>query len=145
MHSHMKMRQRQNRDKGMTNAELWFYENYLIKTPYKWTFQAQWQFRLFDFWNSKLGVAFEIDGPEHNTAYDKKRDQLESFRSSIITLRVKNYDEDSAKKKVESLILIPTWKQRRIDSASSCLKIIRKKEIASIKDEIFKLKYYSTT
>lgn len=114
MHPHMAMRQKQNRDKGMTKAEEWFFKNYLSEmTDRKWTFQTQWQWRLFDFWNAELGVAFEIDGPEHDFIYDYGRDCLEWARSRIIVLRVPNFDDKTAARQMLLLHSIGSWKERR--------------------------------
>lgn len=112
--AHMKMRKQQNINRGMTAAEKWFYENYLQnRSSYKWSFQARWGFRLFDFWCHTLGCAIEIDGSEHNSELDFQKDQKEWNRSRIITIRIHNFDEKDAEQCVEKLKSISSWNERR--------------------------------
>jgi hypothetical protein len=68
----------------------------LEKTGHTWTRQARWGYRLFDFWCCPLGVAVEVDGPEHKQDYDSYRDEYIFRRSGIVVLRVPNRDEAAA-------------------------------------------------
>jgi len=111
----MKLRQNQNRAKGMTPAEKWLFENFLKKTTLNWTHQAQWGFRLFDFWNAFLGVAIEVDGPEHRPEADLFKDETEWGRSKIVTFRVRNFNRADASLAMGSLQLLRPWKERRLE------------------------------
>lgn len=121
-HEHMRQRQIQNRSKGMTKAEKWFYENYLNQTNMTWTFQARWGWRLFDFWNHKKGIAIEVDGPEHNKFKDLIKDEIEIKRSAIITIRVKNFDSDSSMRAIEKIISEKDWNTRRMQAGLKSIK-----------------------
>lgn len=116
---HMLMRQLQHRAKGMTKAETWFFENFLMKTQVKWNKQCAWGFRLFDFWNHRLGVAIEVDGPEHNEETDLIEDFKEWERSRIITIRVRNFNRDDATYCMEKLPLVEPWDARRFAAGLS--------------------------
>jgi len=85
----------------------------LRTTPHKWTKQAMWGYRLFDFWSDELGVAVEVDGLEHNAAYDAYRDRYNWCRSAILVLRVKNFDEADAAAALEAISKAETWEERR--------------------------------
>ncbi len=89
---YMRRRQRQNRARGLTEAERWVAQA-LDATGLKWTRQAWWGCRIFDFWNAELGIAVEVDGPEHCRDYDEHRDRYNYVRSGILVLRVPNFDE----------------------------------------------------
>lgn len=91
---YMRFRQQQNRSRGMTKAEAWTYSS-LRRTGHKWTFQAWWGCRLFDFWNEQLGIAVEVDGDGHDASFDAARDKYNYYRSGILVLRVRNFDEES--------------------------------------------------
>ena len=78
--------------KKTVKAEEWA-ESALRKTNHRWTRQAQWGCRIFDFWCAELGIAVEIDGDNHDAAYDAARDKYNYWRSGIIVIRVPNYDE----------------------------------------------------
>ena len=94
--------------------EKWMSEK-LKRTPYKWTRQAQWGYRLFDFWNHKLGIAIEVDGETHNKVYDKIRDKHNHKTSGIIVLRVRNKNEADAKKVIDYILGVDeNWNDRRI-------------------------------
>lgn len=117
--AHMKMRQVQNKVQSKNNkAELWMADR-LKASGYKWTRQAQWGYRVFDFWNSVLGVAIEVDGWSHNEQqdWDAFRDD-ECFRfSDVLVLRVRNFNEEDAKQALRVIERMPDWKTRRIRSA----------------------------
>lgn len=112
-HAHMKMRQAQNlvACKAL-KAEAWA-EKHLSRTGIKWTRQAQWGFRLFDFWSSALGIAVEIDGPSHNPDFDYDRDLADFKRSGILVLRVPNWDEEAMERALEQIALAVGWNERR--------------------------------
>jgi very-short-patch-repair endonuclease len=119
-HQYMSMRAAQNRAK-QPSAEAWMGALLRILTPYNWTPQAQWGFRLFDFWSHQIGTAVEVDGREHQAAIDAERDALELHRSAIIVLRVPNYDEDAARRVLMLISQSEDWNTRR---ARAGLKLI---------------------
>src|SRR5262249_18630847 len=84
----MRVRQRQNLQRR-SKAELWMAQH-LKKTGIKWKRQAIWGRRIFDFWSHALGIAIEVDGPEHRKKIDEYRDAYNLHRSGIIIIRVKN-------------------------------------------------------
>lgn len=66
----MKDRQIHNRKICIDNPnENWAAEQ-LKATGLKWTRQAQWGYRLFDFWNALKGIVVEVDGLSHKQDYD---------------------------------------------------------------------------
>lgn len=97
-----------------SKAEAWMAEK-LKETGLKWTRQARWGYRLFDFWNAHLGIAVEVDGPEHEKDYDEVRDTYAYLRSGIVVLRVRNFDEFDASLALDSIASSRTWKQRRTE------------------------------
>ena len=111
-HAHMKKRQNQNRARNI-KAEEWFAAK-LPATNLQWTRQAQWGFRLFDFWCRELGIAIEIDGREHDAIQDAQRDDREDERSCIIVLRVRNFNEDDAKRALQRVGATLWWNDRRV-------------------------------
>ena len=74
--AHMQARQADRMAKPMTKAEKWFYEGYLKDTGYKWKRERRWGFRLFDFWNARVGIAIEVDGPEHDRNLDFLKEKI---------------------------------------------------------------------
>lgn len=112
-HAHMAMRQQEQLTKAIENpAENWMHEK-LLTTGHKWTRQAQWGHRLFDFWSHHLGIAIEVDGPEHDAAKDRIADQANYKVSGIIVLRVKPWDEVGAEAALDAISQSLEWKQRR--------------------------------
>lgn len=113
-HAYMKQRKMENLERcKLSAAERWMNKK-LKETEYKWTRQAQWGYRLFDFWNHKLGIAIEVDGPEHRHDYDLYRDNHNYSNSGIVVLRVKNFNEDEAAKVIEKISTSETWNERRL-------------------------------
>lgn len=110
---HMLERQESNRVNCLkSKAEAWFNEK-LKETNLKWTRQAIWGYRLFDFWNHKIGVAIEVDGKEHNKWVDKLKDNYNFKRSGIIVLRVDNFNEEHATEALEAIKKMDLWVVRR--------------------------------
>lgn len=114
---YMRMRQRQNMHNSLSNHnENWFAEK-LTRARIKYRRQAQWGFRLFDFWIASKGVAVEIDGPEHNAhkarAQDAYRDEYNYRRSAILVIRVPNGDEASAAAAIQKIHGECSWEDRR--------------------------------
>jgi very-short-patch-repair endonuclease len=107
----MRVRQDQNRNKTV-KAEDWAFQK-LKETNHKWTRQAIWGCRLFDFWSSKLGIAVEIDGLTHNKNYDKARDQYNFYRSGILVLRVENYNESQMELALAEIEKADDWQTRK--------------------------------
>jgi very-short-patch-repair endonuclease len=110
-HRHMKMRQQQNRVSCLKSPAENEVSKALKKSSRKWTRQAQWGFRLFDFWCSELGVAIEVDGAGHDKVKDAESDKRMFERSGIIVFRLKNFDPvEPVLKKIEKL---ESWIKRR--------------------------------
>jgi very-short-patch-repair endonuclease len=108
----MRVRQRQNLQRR-SKAELWMAEH-LSKTGVKWTRQAIWGRRIFDFWSHDLGIAIEVDGPEHKKKVDDYKDAYNLHRSGVIVIRVKNFNEDDAQMALEKILNCKeNWKARR--------------------------------
>lgn len=116
----MAMRKKQNLGK-YSQAEEWM-NDLLKKTDYKWSRQARWGWRLFDFWNHTLGIAVEVDGREHNSERDKLRDSIEWDRSRIVIYRVPNFDQQSAVSVLEKINRSETWNERRIKAGMDIIK-----------------------
>lgn len=113
-HAYMKMRQNQNKQICTTNRnENWMFE-ILKRTGLKWSRQAQWGYRLFDFWNAAKGIAVEVDGPEHDPEYDCIRDAFNYKKSGIVVLRVRNGNDEDAAKTVVAIHSSGTWNERRV-------------------------------
>lgn len=108
---YMRARQKQNLAKSVA-AESWA-SAHLEQTNFKWTRQAIWGCRLFDFWCNELGIAVEIDGLTHDKDYDQARDQYNFFRSGIIVLRVPNYDEQAMIAAIKQIQSADTWAIRK--------------------------------
>ena len=87
----------------------------LEKSKYKWKRQAQWGYRLFDFWCAEIGVAIEVDGEEHNKEYDSIRDIKNMLTSGIVVFRVRNRNENGARKIITRVNKIEgDWNTRRL-------------------------------
>ena len=109
----MRERQTQNMAHALRNiSENWMLEK-LEKTGHKWTRQAQWGYRIFDFWSHALGIAVEVDGLTHNKSYDAQRDEYNYQTSGIVILRVNNLDERDASAALEYIGSSCTWNERR--------------------------------
>lgn len=78
-----------------------------------WSRQVVKGFRVFDFWNHKLGVAIEVDGNEHDRDYDNYRDEYNFRRSGIVVLRVRNMNESDATKVLLAVSKLTSHKLRR--------------------------------
>lgn len=113
-HAYMKMRQDQNLAICWKNSnEAWMAEK-LEKTGWTWKRQAQWGYRLFDFWNFALGIAVEVDGLSHNKSYDAVRDAYNLQRSGILVLRVRNRNEEDARRALTEIEKACLWNERRV-------------------------------
>lgn len=115
---YMRERKAQNRARlPWLKAERWFLETYLEALPpkphFKFSRQATWGYRLFDFWFHVRGVVIEVDGPEHNKGYDAYRDTYNFLRSGIIVLRVRNFNNSDADQAIEQLSKECSWEDRR--------------------------------
>ena len=95
----------------------------LVSTGKKWTRQAMWGCRLFDFWCHEIGCAVEVDGPEHNAKFDAARDQYNYLRSAIVVLRVRNFDEASADDALRQIESMAPWRERRAQVGASAKKV----------------------
>lgn len=130
-HAYMKMRQDQNLLECQSNPnEAWMLRK-LETTGWKWKRQAQWGYRLFDFWNAYLGIAVEVDGLTHDKVYDGVRDDYNWERSGILVLRVRNRDEADAEKALETIQGACDWNERR---ASLGLKPVRMALLVNMKE-----------
>lgn len=113
LHAHMRSRQKQNLKLcKLSRAETWAKER-LKETGYHWRRQAQWGFRLIDFWNHLRGIAVEIDGPEHDPVKDAKSDAEMWSISQIIVIRVKNFDDAGMNDAIERIKAVGEWEERR--------------------------------
>lgn len=120
--AHMKMRQEQNKKQCLSSkAEDWALKH-LETTGYTWTRQAVWGWRVFDFWNHKLGIAVEIDGPEHDAIYEQKRDARNWKVSRINIIRVRNFDEDDMQIALREITESKTWNERRAEAGLSLIR-----------------------
>lgn len=92
-------------------------ENWMLaklkQTPHKWRRQTRWGYRIFDFWCHRLGLAVEVDGPEHNQAYDSYRDQSVLENYGVLVVRVRNKNEGDAQIALARIKETETWNQRR--------------------------------
>lgn len=112
-HAYMKRRQMMNLERATKNQnERWMHDK-LMTTSLKWTPQAQWGYRLYDFWNHKKGIAIEVDGAGHDISWDKFRDEYNYQRSGILVLHVRNGKEEDAEKALEAIAKAKTWNERR--------------------------------
>lgn len=112
-HAYMKIQQEQNLVACKTVAAERWMADLLKTTGYKWKRQRQWGYRLFDFFNSKLGIAVEVDGPTHDKEYDSVRDRYNYQTSGILVLRVRNFNEDDAARALSEIATAATWNERR--------------------------------
>ncbi len=135
-HAYMKMRKEQNHERCLNLAsENWFNDKLKKGVRYKFSRQAQWGYRIFDFWFPNLGIAVEVDGKEHNKEYDSFRDNHNFRRSGIIVLRVPNYDEEIADSVIEQINTVEeTWLKRR--SNMGLLTKAQKKHVQEDKNKI---------
>jgi very-short-patch-repair endonuclease len=112
-HAYMRERAAQNLARAASNPnENWFWRK-LEATGKSWTRQAQWGYRIFDFWCHEIGTAVEVDGPEHRAAYDAYRDEYNLRRSGILVLRVKNLNEADATTALAVIAQAETWADRK--------------------------------
>lgn len=110
---YMSMRQAQNKMKAKNNPNEQWMAEHLAKTGLKWTPQARWGFRIFDFWCSKLGIAVEVDGVEHDALWDVVRDEANYAVSGILVLRVRNRNEEDAARVLAEIATSESWNDRR--------------------------------
>lgn len=110
-HAYMKKRREQNLARHSA-AEEWAWQS-IRKIRGRWDRQAVWGCRIFDFFSIKRGIAVEIDGPEHNKAYDSARDAYNYFRSGILVLRVRNFNESDLQAAIDEINKGETRKERR--------------------------------
>ena len=109
----MRGRQAQNKARAARNHnEQWMAEK-LATTGLQWTTQAQWGYRLFDFWSAEKGIAIEVDGPEHDTDVDAYRDRYNFERSGIEVIRVRNRNEADAIIALDLISSAESWQERR--------------------------------
>lgn len=108
---YMRYMQRLNRARR-SEAEEWMAAK-LASTKHKWNRQTIWGYRLFDFWCHALGIAVEVDGPEHVRAYDEARDKYNWCRSALLVLRVPNFDEVAAANALRIIDGSQSWADRK--------------------------------
>lgn len=111
---YMKMRQGQNVIKSKKNENEQWFELKLKNCKHRFSKQKRWGYRIFDFWCHELGLAVEIDGPEHNIVLDNEKDQIEFKRSRIIVLRVRNLNETDAYRALKYISYSESWNERRL-------------------------------
>lgn len=112
---YMMARKKENLERSLANPnENWMAEFLQSrKARGRWIRQYQWGYRIFDFFNIKLGVAIEVDGPEHDEMYDRYRDVYNFLRSGIVVLRVRNKNVADAKRAIRFITLCDTRGERR--------------------------------
>ncbi len=110
-HRHMREMQALNKARYVP-AEEWAWKR-IRKTGGKWERQAIWSCRIFDFFSIKRGIAVEIDGDTHNPTYDAIRDEYNFFRSGIVVLRVRNFNEADLDAAIAEIERGETRKERR--------------------------------
>ena len=108
----MLQRQAENRARYVP-AEEWMLRK-LATTGVRWTRNAQWGFRLFDFWCARLGLVVEVDGDTHVPEWDATRDKEDLERSGILVIRVPNYDEQMAARALQIIAGAEEWNERRV-------------------------------
>ena len=112
--SHMQRMHVLNSAAAKNNSnELWAADS-LNSTGLKWKRQAIWGYRIFDFWNGNLGCAVEIDGPEHDPAYDAYRDEYNFRRSGVVVLRVRNGNKDDLERAIALIAKLPSLANRKV-------------------------------
>lgn len=121
-HAHMQMRQRQNRVNCLRSAAEEWLRRKLDASGFAWSRQAQSGYRLFDFWNHRLGIAVEVDGPEHDRDADLAHDLWLLQCRGILVLRVRNFDEEEAAKALAAIASAESWNKRR---SFFCLKAVK--------------------
>lgn len=88
------------------------------ETWYKFTRQANWWFRIFDFWCDYLWVVIEVDGWYHQTEYQKNKDnRYDKYHYEVNWIkvyRIKPYDDCWAVEMIKIINKEQTWKQRRM-------------------------------
>lgn len=128
----MKMRKKQNLIICRKNQnENWMAEK-LRTSGHRWSRQAQWGWRLFDFWNHELGIAIEVDGPNHDKAKDAEIDALFFKKSGIVTLRVRNKNESDAAQVLLFISNTNTWNDRRLAMGLSVIRNGRVRSFQSV-------------
>ena len=113
-HAYMFMRLEQNRASSQRNRNENQVASRLSKTARKWKRQAMWGYRIYDFWCHAIGIAIEVDGPEHDANYDAYRDEYNFRRSGIVVLRLDNGDMVRLEEILSLTDRLGTWKDRRI-------------------------------
>ena len=109
----MRQRKNQNVVRALKNQNENWLASILATTGFKWTRQAVWGYRIFDFWSHKLGIVVESDGPEHNKNYDAYRDDYNLRRSGILIIRVRNRNEEDVNHALSLIKNSSTWPERR--------------------------------
>lgn len=111
--AYMRMRKEENIARSKDNPnELWMASR-LVLVGHQWSRQATWGYRIYDFWCHELGVAVEVDGPEHDYEYDHHRDEYNFRRSGIVVLHVRNLNEQDVLHALIRISKLNTWEQRR--------------------------------
>jgi very-short-patch-repair endonuclease len=130
--AHMRMRQAQNRAKCKDNeAEQWMYQK-LKTTGFKWNRQTLWMSRVLDFWCHELGCAVEVDGRDHDKDEDAAKDKYFLVRSGIVTIRVRNFNEEDAEKALNRIAKMRTWGERRDAIGVEHIRAVKAKKRAAI-------------
>ena len=110
--AHMNEMRARNRILAAHNLNERLMAEKLAATGLKWTPQATWGYRIFDFWNKEKGIAVEVDGPEHRPGWDKLRDFHNWEVSRILVLHVRNRNEGDAARALEIIAKQPSWDER---------------------------------
>jgi hypothetical protein len=110
-HAEMREQQQQAQAQPRTAAETWM-QPFLAETGVRWTRQAQWGYRLFDFWSHRLGIAIKVEEVPVDEAA-RKADDRTFQRSMIHVFRVRAFDDASAAAAVDLIQRASSWNARR--------------------------------
>lgn len=117
---YLRVRQEQNKGRAETNPNENWANAHLESLGIKWTRQALWGYRIFDFWSAEFGIAVEIDGLEHNKDYDASRDTYNYDVSGVVVLRVRNMNTEDIAAALYQISHSCKWWQRRESLGLRC-------------------------
>jgi very-short-patch-repair endonuclease len=136
-HQYMKLRKSQHLNK-FVSAEEWATLHIKVSGE-RYSRQAIWQSRLFDFWFSVKGIAIEIDGESHNSFKQSFKDSVTDKHfyelSGIIVVRVKNYNINELNNAISFVKNSCSWKERRKQMGIENSKQRRKQLSISLKSK----------
>lgn len=84
----------------------------LAETGHEWTPQQIAGHRIYDFWCRELGVAVEVDGPDHDPDWDHWRDCDDWRYRRVLVLHVRNHDGADAARALREIAVTGRWTDR---------------------------------